>query len=535
MIGTYVSAALICAASLLVGRAVLSLSGRSSWSWLEPAVGFAAVLTVAGVLARAPGHATTATIGLVALLLLAAALTAHLPYGAPAAWREGLPVAVVLLLALSIPFAVNARWGLLGGGFDNDLGLHLAWAEWLRSGFGPTPDSGYPLGPHGLADATATLPGIGLGQAFVGEIIAISVLSGLTALAALRHLDPARRTLAASLVALPYLAASSFAQGAFEETGEALFVLAAAVGLLEVERRRMAGSSPLEGAGRETVRGRRARLALPPLALAGGILFSYGFVGLAWPLAIATRWSLNQPSVRRALRPRSLLRFLLRPATVATIVVLAGLAGLATAVGLFGSASSVSEVAAGNAYGPVSPIEALGIWPTPDYRLDAAGGAQLTGLAGAIGILALAVAIPWWLRRREFAVPLALGVSAVLYALSLLFGGDNSSATALMILAPLAMLVAVRPPLEETGPAPTPVAPGAPPWRLGGWAPWLNSPPATSGRRPQVRRLAWSALAAVFVGAAAYSSFLALRDAPVGADPERPASSRAPDAKNLDR
>jgi hypothetical protein len=516
MIGTYASAGLICAASLLVGRAVLSLSGRRSWSWLEPAVGFAAVLTVTGVLARAPGHATTATIGLVALLLLAVAVVARLPYEASTAWREGLPVAVVLLLALSIPFAVNARWGLLGVGINNDLGLHLAWAEWLRSGFGPAPDTGYPLGPHGLADATAALPGIGLGQAFVGEIIAISVLSGLTALAALRHLAPGRRTLAASLVALPYLAASYFAQAAFKETAEALFVLATAVGLLEFERRRMAGLSPLEGVGREAGRWGRARLALPPLALAGGIFFSYSFVGLAWPLAIAARWSLNLPSVRRALRPPSLLRFLLRPATMATILVLAGLAALATTVGPFGFASSVNKVAASNTYGPVSPIEALGIWPTPNYRLDAAGGAQLTGLAGAIGILALAVAIPWWLRRREFAIPLALGVSAVLYALSLLFSGDYSSAKALMILAPLAMLVAVRPPLEESGRAPTPVAPGAPPWRIGRWAPWLNSPPAVSGRRPQLRRLAWSALAAIFVGAAAYSSFLALREAPVG-------------------
>ncbi len=52
MIGTYASAALICAASLLVGRAVLALAGRRSWSWLEPAVGLAAVLTVTGVLAR---------------------------------------------------------------------------------------------------------------------------------------------------------------------------------------------------------------------------------------------------------------------------------------------------------------------------------------------------------------------------------------------------------------------------------------------------------------------------------------------------
>ena len=91
------------------------------------------------------------------------------------------------LVVLAIPFAVSGRWGLLGVGFNNDLGLHLAWAEWLRSGFGPAPDPGYPLGPHGLAVATAAVPGIGLGQAFLGEIIAIGVMTGLTALGALRE------------------------------------------------------------------------------------------------------------------------------------------------------------------------------------------------------------------------------------------------------------------------------------------------------------------------------------------------------------
>src|SRR5260221_11420773 len=68
MIGTYVSAALICVASLLVGRALLVLAGRSSWSWLEPAVGFGAVLTVTGALRPAPGPGTPATLGLALLL-----------------------------------------------------------------------------------------------------------------------------------------------------------------------------------------------------------------------------------------------------------------------------------------------------------------------------------------------------------------------------------------------------------------------------------------------------------------------------------
>jgi hypothetical protein len=229
MIGTYVSAALICAASLLVGRAVLALAGQERWSWLEPAVGLGAILTVTGLLARAPGHGTSASLGVLALIAIAALVVWRLPQRAPGALREGLPVALLVLAALAIPFAVSGRWGLLGVGFNNDLGLHLAWAEWLRSGFGPAPDPGYPLGPHGLAVATATVPGIGLGQAFLGEIVAIGVMTGLTALGALRGMTPTRRTIAAAMVAVPYLAASYFAQAAFKELAEAFLVLAFAI------------------------------------------------------------------------------------------------------------------------------------------------------------------------------------------------------------------------------------------------------------------------------------------------------------------
>ncbi len=472
MIGTYASAALICAASLLVGRALLSLAGRRSWSWLEPAVGFGAVLTVTGALARVPGHGTSATLGVVALIVVASTVAWRYRYDAAGAARIGLPVALVILVVLAIPFAISGRWGLLGVGFNNDLGLHLAWAEWLRSGFGPAPDPGYPLGPHGLAVATAAVPGIGLGQAFIGEILAIGVLTGLTALGALAEMRPWRRVVAATMVAVPYLAASYFAQAAFKETAEALFVLAFAVFLL-------APGAPPAGSWA------RLRFLLPPLALVGGIFFAYSFAGIAWPVAILALWSLTVPAVRRALRPRALLRFLFRPATLLAIAVLAGLAVLAL-VGPFGFASSFRKVAGSNTYGPVSPLEALGIWPAANYRLDAAGGAQLPALAGTIAVLALLVGVAWWVERREATIPIALGACGALYLVSLPSSGDYSQAKALMIAAPLAMLVAIRPLLGKF-----------------------------PGRRGLVR-VGWTGLAVAFVGGSIYSSFLVLRDAPVG-------------------
>jgi hypothetical protein len=507
MIGTYASAALICGASLLVGRALFLLAGRNSWSWLEPAAGFGAVLTVSGVLARAPGHGSTATLGLVLLLAIAAVVltVAGRRRGRGDSWpgrqggavRQGLPVAILVALVLSIPFAISARWGLLGVGFNNDLGLHLAWAEWLRSGFGPAPDPGYPLGPHGLAVATAAVPGISLGQAFVGEIFAIGVITGLTALAALPGFGAGRRLLAATLVAVPYLAASYFAQGAFKETAEALFVLAFAVGLRELDVPSL--KNPYGHSSDGTSMGAGVRWGLPWLALAGGIFFSYSFAGLAWPIVILAFWSLTLAEVRRALAPRRLLRFLFRPTTLAAIILLAGLAVAATLVGPFGFVHSFNKVAGTNTYGPVSPVEALGIWPASDYRLEAPGGAHLTGLAGIVAVLALLAGAWWWVRRRDLAVPIGFAACALLYLVSLPTSGDYSHAKALMIGAPLAMLLVIRPLLAEFGLSVRSLYPSARQTANGGWV-----------------RLGWSLLAVVFIGGAVYSSFLALRDAPVG-------------------
>jgi hypothetical protein len=496
MIGTYASAALICAASLLVGRAILGLAGGDgARAWLGPAVGFGAVLSVTGLLARAPGHATSATVGLVTLIVVAALLLWWRPRRGEGGGllREGLPVGLLVALILSIPFAVSGRWGIIGVGFNNDLGLHLAWAEWLRSGLGPAPEAGYPLGPHALAAAVAAVPGIGLGQAFVGEIFAIGILTALTALAALGDLGPGRRMLAATLVAIPYLGASYFAQGAFKETAEALFVLAFAVYLHDLDRRRA------EGAHEWDLPGWAGALpALIPLALVGGIFFSYSFAGLAWPVAIVVLWGATVPAVRGALRPRALLKTVRQSAIALTIFALALLVVL-TVVGPYAFIHGFNRVAGTNTYGPVSPIEALGVWPASSYRLNAAGGAQLTGLATAIAALAVILGAAWWLRRRRLAVPLALAACTLLYIAAVAGSGEYSQAKALMIAAPLAMLIAIRPLLFEAG-------------RVRGSSRMARTNTKSSG----VVRVGWAVLAVAFVGGAIYSSLLVLRDAPVG-------------------
>ena len=482
MIATYISAALICALSLLVGRGLLAFAGFRDRSWLEPAVGLAALFTVAGFFARAPGHATAAAIFVVLLVVAAALLVRRhrvrdegTGAGFGSESRLGLWVAIAIAALLAIPFAVSARWGLIGVGFNNDLGLHLAWAEWLKNGLGPRPDTGYPLGPHALATTLSAIPGIGLDRAFMGMVIAIPILTGLTALAALRDLASGRRVLAAVFTALPYLAASYFAQSAFKETAEALFVLAFAIALPA------AWPIPPDRDG-------RLRTLGPLAVLAAGIVFSYSIVGLAWPLATIAIFSLSIAEVRAALAPRQLGHTLTRPWVLAGL----GVALVVIAVGLFGPfgfGHSVAEVQSANTFGPVNPSEALGFWTSSNYRLDTAGGAHLPWLTSAIGALALLVGLLWWLRRREYAIPAALAGGFVIYLATLTpLSGDYIRAKGLMIIAPLVMLIAVRALLS--GPLP-------------GW---------------RVPRAAWAAFGAVFMVGAAYSSLLVLRDTPVGPD-----------------
>src|ERR1700759_3367004 len=380
MIGTYASAALICLASLLVGRATFTLAGRREWCWLASGGGFAGIIAGGGVPARAPAHGPSATLGLVALIVVAAvAVWREREYAAPGALNVGLTTALAIAIVLSFPFAVSGHWGLLGVGFNNDLGLHLAWAEWLRSGFGPEPDPGYPLGPHGLAVATAAFPGISLGQAFIGEIFAIGMLTGLTALGAMREIATWRRVLGATLVTVCYMAASYFAQAAFKETAEALFVLAVAIYL-------MAPQAPPRGLWP------RVGWALPLVAIAGGVFFCYSFAGIAWPIAIVVVWAAAQPATWRALRPARVLRIVLKPWVLLGIVVLVGVGIALTVAGPFGFGSRFNEVAGGNTYRPGSPGETLGVWPAANYRLEAAGGAALPGALGGVGGRALLVA-----------------------------------------------------------------------------------------------------------------------------------------------
>jgi len=163
----------------------------------------------------------------------------------------------------------------------------------------------------------------------------------------------------------------------------------------------------------------------------------------------------------------------------------------------------------GNLFNPISPLEALGIWPSGDFRLDPGDGAMpAVGfyLGELLGIVALAYGLLWWLRRSERAVPAALAVAAALYAYAHLAGTPYQAAKSIVIAAPLAMLIIARAllsgePAIELGAVREAVARR----RRGAVGVWAR-------REPGLR----VALMVCFGGAAAACSLLALVNGPVG-------------------
>ncbi len=460
--------------------------GRREWTGIEPAVGFAAVVAVEGLLARFPGNGPGLVLGLIVVFAMSVWVLRK-----PGSWQvprsAWLWAAVALAVALTaVPFVVSGRWGLLGMGYNNDLGLHLAWAESLRGGFGTEPSPGYPLGPHGLATSLSYLPGIGLGTAFIGLVVSIPALTTMVAWYALDRLRPGRRVVASVLVASPYLMASYFAQAAFKETATATMLLAFAFAL--------PAATPLPASHRE-----RLRVTAPLLVLLAGIVFTYSFPGLAFPVAVTAAWLISDPEFRSRLSPASVLGFLRRPLVAAGTALVVVLLLTLAFVGPFGFGDAFAEVATSDAFGPVSAVEAFGVWLTSDYRLDGDMSTPLPGLMAVVGIGAALLALWWWYRQPRSVYPIAFLACVAFYLLSLPWVGDYSLAKALVISSPIVMVMVLTALLS--GP---PAAPAA----------------NDGAGRQEVRgrgagRLAWASFATLFVLLASASSLLVLRDASV--------------------
>jgi len=475
--GTYVSAGVILLASLLVGRAVLLFLGRRAASFLEGAVGLAVLILVCSVAIRLPGDQVT-SVACSALIVGAALvfLIARSEQILGPSVGIAIPVALLSGLAASFPFIASGHIGIPGVGLNNDMAMHLVDVDYLVDQSRPEPQSivnGYPLGPHSLVATVVSVFATQPVYGWLGLLVAVPVLTAITALAGLRELPGWRRLLAAVLVSAAYLTASVLGIAGFKELIAAMFLIAFALGLREIEREPEGRIAILVGLALITA------AMVPVYSLPGGgwLAITAGLWVIAHLLRI--RAEAGMDGVRAVVR-RSLP--IVIPAAIVLVIV--GLIQLPKIIDFIqsGSIGNVTDTNSKLRY-VVSPLETLGIWPSGNWLLGTHDLSHFW-IFGAIGLVALALGFAWWIARRDFAVPAAVvsGIAIYLATRYIQDGGLYILAKAVVVPASVVMLLVVTALL----------APG------GGWP----------------KRI----FAAVFIALAAYSSFLALRDTVVAPD-----------------
>ncbi|MGZ5360796.1 MAG: hypothetical protein ACXWZW_04165 [Solirubrobacterales bacterium] len=522
MLSALLAGALIAAASLLLGAALMVLSGRSRDAAPGPAAGISALLVICGIAVKLPGHGTTAAVAsgvalLAALAILARDRTPRGPFRVAA-----LAAVLGAALVVAIPFAASGRVGILGQGLINDdMASHLLFAEWVDTREGPAPDlveEGYPLGPHAVASAASKATGASLVESFAGLTGAIAVLAALTAFGALGGVRSWLRAPAAVLAALPYLGAAYLAQGAFKEPLLGLALVGFSLSLPGLGRAWSGRGGP-SGGGPGAPAGRAAvwRAALVPGVIAAGTIYNYSFPGLAWLALAAIAWALISAWAERGERGglalgerwRSARGVIAAGIAIPVLLALPELVRIASFAGFeaFSPSGEAGNTGFGNLRQALNPLEALGVWPSSEFRIAPKNSStpELAFYAGGLlGLIAFGWGLGRALARRERALSAALAAVAAGYLVAVAAGTAYTSAKALAIAAPVVMLVVVRGllaagPVEGEEELAEPEAAWWPPRPL----------------RPLVR-LGVPALTAVFTLAAAFSTLLPLRQSAVG-------------------
>jgi hypothetical protein len=339
-------------------------------------------------------------------------------------------VALIALAAASLPFAVEGHFGILGTGFNPDMSQHLLTADRLAEGYSSQLLSqGYPLGPHAIVVALNKGLGVGLVQGFSGLTVAVAVLASLTALAAFAELGLVPRTAGALLVGLAYMVASYFAQGAFKETMQALFLLAFVLSLREAER--SWSDLPLR--------------FVPAALIAVGSVYVYSFPGLIWLGGAVVIWVVVEARKGLPLRALGL-------ALLAFLVLVAPEIGRMVDFHSF-ETFDPNGPGLGNLFGQINPAEALGIWPSGDFRLAPGDGvvpAAAYYLGVAFALVLFVYGLVWLWRRREKAILAGLAAATLAYAAARIGGTPYTAAKAIEIAAPLVALAILLPLLRGT-------------------------------------------------------------------------------------
>lgn len=440
MLAVVAAATLTCVGALILGQAACRLCGARAWTFLAAPVGLALLMMLSIPAIHMPGHASTIAVLLGALTLGGLTVLIREPAQRPRA-ADLLSAAPVFFLAL-LPFLASGRAGTLGVSFLNDMHVHLMWAEAIRSPSVASVTSlsaSYPVGPHALCAVLAQATGMRVNYAFAGETMALPVMLAWTVLGALRRVGWPGKTFVVTMTAMTFMVAGFYAEGAFKEIVQVIFILGFALGIEELlpgERNR-----PLRWA--------------PTALIAGGSLSVYSFEGLPWLLAILALW-LAALGFRQALRGASFndainwLRSALLPAGIALGVLLAlivpqlpRLAKFYEAHANSGAGTGMPATTLANLIGPISFWKVFGMWDISDFRQPPVDAFHVGVYAG-LGLLLTAAGALWWLRRDGLAVPLAAAVALAIWVYSNGYQSPYVAAKALTILAPFVMLLATR-------------------------------------------------------------------------------------------
>lgn len=474
--------AVLVGACFTVGQGIVAVCGWRRWTWWAPAVGYGALMILAAQIIRFPAHPRA----LIALAV-AAALGAFVFPLVRASARESLPDAVPvglgLLLLAAVPFFAAGHTGVLGASVSNDMSQHLVAAYWLEGHHGLLPyaaiggdliTTGYPLGPHALAAELSRASGLGEERAFSAVTLAVPVLTGFAALGLVPTARRGARWALAAVVGLGYLPAAYLGQGSFKETIQAMLALATAVALADLAREPRIGW----------------RRGIPIGLMVAAAIYNYSYGGVIWSAGIVFMFLAAE-----VIRRRELFSVMRRWSSAGVGTVIALVATVAPEwhriqlfkKSLFGAEALHNK---GNLSHPLNPLESLGVWFNGDFRFNP-DPSWPTLVFCALALAALAAGLPWWWRRRAFALPAAVIAAIVIWVNLSLTVNIYNAAKGLVVLSPLVM-AAVGAPLA---------------------AAW-----SVRARTPRARlaiRLA-RVVSVVLLGGAVVASAGALRWAPVG-------------------
>jgi hypothetical protein len=434
------AAALTCAGALVIGQAACRLCGSRTWTFAAAPVGLALLLLISVAAIHAPGHTTT--VGVVLILLALASVAWLVARPMPGLRLSDIAaVAPVVFLAL-MPFLASGRAGTLGVSFDNDMATHLRWAEAIVSktvagvsGLDPT----YPVGPHALTAVLAHGLGTRVDYAFAGVTMAVPILTAWTALMGLRRAGWLAKALVVTVVSISFLLAGYYAQGSFKELMQAMFVLGFALVLEEMRAGRIVGMLRW----------------IPAALIVGGSLSCYSVGGLPWFLAIlgisaivlGAGWALRAGRVRSGLiAARPALASMVIACGVVLVLLIPQLPRLVkfyeSNIGT-GGGTGIPTSSLGNLAGPLEFWKVFGMWDEPDYRLPAIDPLLVGALAGCALVAAL-VGLGWWIRRKGPFVPIATAAATAIWIYSDRYQSPYVAAKALVVAAPLILLVTSR-------------------------------------------------------------------------------------------